>query len=117
MIEFDDAGYPTTRTLYALSARLDELAKAKDFTALKRLVQQELSDAAENSPCASGGYVDRNVRGDIMRLWSFSTGGWSGNEDIVDTILGAASGIVRFMWLEVRERGGHYYFNWSRGGD
>lgn len=42
------------------------------------------------------------------RLWSISTGGWSGNEDIVES-MSANLALWGTMWVQSR-RGGHYQF-------
>jgi hypothetical protein len=45
-------------------------------------------------------------------VWSLSTGGWSGNEDIIKAL-----GNNRVFWLfcwESSQRGGHYVFDLSR---
>lgn len=47
------------------------------------------------------------VRGEIIDVWAYHTGGWSGNESIIDVLQES------WLWdwlLERYDRGGHYYF-------
>ncbi len=118
IIEFDSDGYPISRSLKALNSQLEDAARARNFSRLRQVAHQELSGAISSAGGrACGGFVDKEIAGEILRVFYFSTGGWKGNEQIVDTILSAGNRIIRLTCLVAWEAGGHYYFNWGRGGD
>ena len=45
----------------------------------------------------------------VVRL-ELHTGGWSGNEDIIEALHGAWNGMFWFLYWQKSTRGGHYYF-------
>jgi hypothetical protein len=60
-------------------------------------------------------YKDRAVYEEDGDRWSLylSTGGWSGNESVIREIEGT---LFWVMYWQKSERGGHYWFEGSKGG-
>jgi len=100
IIEWDENGYPTARSLQ----RLRKALKAKDY---KQAIEAFYEALRENYYT---GYCEPErveVRGEVTDVWAYHTGGWSGNEDIIAALRES----WLFSWLLERyDRGGHYYF-------
>ena len=102
--EFDAEGYPTKATLRAV--REWPIQTWADTEALLRFV-----GAAWSYPnyFVRLGRRKRPYRGATLeRRWLVSTGGWSGNEDLIAAM---QSNVMFWMLSWMRsERGGHYEF-------
>lgn len=101
IIEWDEDGYPTPESLQRLRQALkdDNIKKAKKafYAALR-----------ENWHPDWCGPERVEVRGEVIDVLGYHTGGWSGNEEII-----AALQEQEFLWwwlLQRYDRGGHYYF-------
>jgi len=93
--EFDKDGYPTERTL----DRIQTWRHEEGYSALMKFV------------VAAWKYPDY-IRECEPGHWELSTGGWSGNEDII-----AALRRNTLFWMicwESSRRGGHYKFDLGR---
>ena len=100
IIKWDGQKCPTAKSLRQLRMELEdeniEYAIEVFYAALKENIYHDYC-----------GPEKIEVRGDIIDVWAYHTGGWSGNEDIID-ILEKSS---YFKWLLKRyDAGGHYYF-------
>lgn len=97
-IEWED-GYPTDESLAAFSA-VDILAfgPAEGGETLRR----ELSRCAEEC-CASYDEAEAERYGKPVIRCGFSTGGWSGAEDVIEALLSK-------FWIS------HLHVQWNRGG-
>lgn len=98
-------GYPTDESLVALAGAELEFGEAEDF--LRRV----LSDCAANC-CAS--YNARLDLRDLSRpkvFLEFSTGGWSGAEDLIEALL--RHPVIEMHHLQW-QRGGHYVFDFEQ---
>lgn len=101
IIKWED-GYPMEESLEELKKVLngDRITKAIDafYEALKE-------NYYRYDNCF--GIAEVEIRGEKMRVWQYHTMGWSGNEDIINTLKQS------WLWdilLERYDRGGHYYF-------
>lgn len=103
-IEWDGDGYPTEESLKALGMVGDTVG---DIAEAARYLRQELAKCADN--CCAG--YEELPHGNILehptiRL-HFSTGGWSGAEDMLAALLGKFwIAHLQIQW----NRGGHYIF-------
>ncbi len=94
---FDNAGYPTDEALKMIE-NWDVFAHKQEFIDyLESLWSQDFN-------YNGAGYQDK-----LLRL---STGGWSGNEDIIQAMRKNTM-FWLFAWEQSR-RGGHYIFDMSR---
>lgn len=105
-IEWDDDGYPTEESLQRLRA-LSPLSFVPDEVTCAYL-RATLAECAERC-CAS--YDEERgtsfaTRDPVIRCL-FSTGGWSGAEDLIDALLG--NSWISYFHAEWC-RGGHYVF-------
>lgn len=100
IIEWDENGYPTARSLQ----RLRKALKAKDY---KQAIEAFYEALRENYYTDYCGPERVEVRGEVIDVWAYHTGGWSGNENIIAVLKES----WLFGWLLERyDRGGHYYF-------
>lgn len=51
--------------------------------------------------------IGKDYHGNPILIWSFSTGGWSGNEDLINALL---KNTLFSMWHYSWRTGGHYVF-------
>ena len=87
---FDSDGYPTEDTLRVIAAwPVNELDDLVPFV------------------CEAWSYPDRAQHDEAKATLYLSTGGWSGNEDIIE----ALEKNFAFWWYWFKsQRGGHYWF-------
>lgn len=102
-IDWDD-GYPTEDSL----SRLHEVPPVSfGPEEAARYLRAELAKCAENCCASYNEEGAQNIMGRDCMHAHFSTGGWSGAEDLIDELLGkfwVAS--LHLQW----NRGGHYVF-------
>jgi len=101
IIEWNEDGYPTKSSLECLRKEV----KSKNY---KRAIEAFYAALRENyyhpDYC---GHERVEVRGEVVDVWAYHTGGWSGNEDIIAVLQES----WLFDWLLERyDWGGHYYF-------
>lgn len=104
IIEWDSKGYPTEESLEKLKQAINN---TKDIDGCKRAVEAFYSALEENIYEDYCGSAKVEVRGEVIDVWEYHTGGWSGNEAIINTLQQS------WLWnllLERYDRGGHYYF-------
>lgn len=107
-IDFDRDDYPTPGSLQRIT---DRLAEGGNIDELWALLESCLRSAVDGNVYASGGFEMKELRGEPARLFRFSTGGWSGNEHLIDVLFsGLHGGILKSMFLQAWESGGHWYF-------
>lgn len=94
---FDKDGYPTEETLKAVREW-----PCEDFEGLIAFMKRAWQWPEFIQPLPQGGY-------------SFSTGGWSGNEDLMQAL--EENRPVYFMYWYASLRGGHYEYrkNFAKG--
>ena len=100
LIEWTEDGYPT-------EASLERLRKALRDQDVRKAVEAFYAALKENRWPNFCGPERVEVRGEVMEVWGYHTGGWSGNEDIIGVLQES------WMWgwlLERYDAGGHYYF-------
>lgn len=100
MIEWTADGYPT-------EASLNRLRRALADGDVKKAARAFYGALRENR-YGNCGPERVEVRGETMDVWGYHTGGWSGNEAIIQVLSGS---IFWNMFLERYDRGGHYYFD------
>jgi len=100
IIEWDEDGYPTPESLQ----RLRQALKDDDIKKAKKAFYAALRENRYPDLC---GPERVEVRGEVIDVWGYHTGGWSGNEEIIAVLQESEL----FWWLLQRyDRGGHYYF-------
>ena len=100
IIEWDKNGYPTTKSL-------EQLRKALNTENYKKAIEVFYEALKENYYTEYSRPERVEVRGDVIDVWAYHTGGWSGNEDIIEALKDSWI----FNWLLERyDSGGHYYF-------
>lgn len=104
IIEWDDDGYPTEESLKQLEKALKIGKTAEEWKRAVDVFYEALNENIYSDYC---GPERVEVRGEVIDVWGYHTGGWSGNEDIIS--------ILRRSWLwgsliERYDSGGHYYF-------
>ena len=104
-VEFDDAGYPTDKTL-------DIIREWDDLTPSGRVALLDYVQEAWRYPER----VDRWVGNEEKKLiqYNFSTGGWSGNEDLIGALMD--NNVFWLLCWHSSRRGGHYTFQTGRFG-
>ncbi len=105
IIEWGSDGYPTVESL----ERLRKALRAKDH---RQVIEVFYKALRENYYPDCSGPERAEVRGEVIDVWAYHTGGWSGNEDII--------AILKESWvfdwlLERYDSGGHYYFRNMEG--
>lgn len=102
--EFDANGYPTDKTLRAIKRW--PIAHPADTEALLLFVQRawKYPDYIERSSRRTRRYRG----GPLVRRWQVSTGGWSGNEDLIGALQDHWA-FWTLAWVSSK-RGGHYVF-------
>lgn len=101
LIEWTDDGYPTEESL----KRLSDALRDKD---VRRSLKAFYAALHENHYPDYCGPDRVKVRGHVIDVWAYHTGGWSGNEQIIGVLQSES-----FMWgylLERYDAGGHFYF-------
>lgn len=96
--QFDEYGYPTETTLAAIRTW-----DYKDATGLMEFVIAAWK-------WADMGVIMKKLR--AKNRYSISTGGWSGNEDIIDAL--AKNWKFWNLYWKSSKRGGHYIFEIDR---
>lgn len=100
IIEWDSYGYPTDHSLQ----RLRHMLRSNDY---KQMIKTFYMALKENYFPGYCGYECIEVRGEVIDVWAYHTGGWGGNESIISVL----KECILFHWfLERYDRGGHYYF-------
>lgn len=100
LIEWTEDGYPTPESLERLRQALND----DDIKTAARAFYAALRENRYPNYCGP----DRvDVRGEVTAVWAYHTGGWSGNEDIIEVL---QNSVLWWMFLERYDRGGHYYF-------
>jgi hypothetical protein len=106
----DSATLPTTLDPsdgYPADAAIDAILHNKDPNGARWLVETFPLLVAE-LPCGQCSVVDRvDDRGRALKVIRMSTGGWSGQEDLVSAVKRSLIGI---MYLWSWRSGGHYEF-------
>ena len=100
IIEWTEDGYPTEESLQRLCEAL------QDFNIAETAFYAALRCNRYSDYC---GPERVEVRGEVIDVWAYHTGGWSGNEEIIHTLQERAP--LLWSWLLERyDAGGHYYF-------
>lgn len=110
--DIDEDGYPTEETLDEMCAYL----RGPVGDELKRRFEHVLTVFIESTIYASGGWVDGiDIRGKPTRVFSFSTGGWSGCEDFIYRLrnFDGGAGLGWMCYWARQDRSGHFYFDIS----
>lgn len=108
-IEFDDC-YPTDESMEVARAYMGD-PEPKHWNDAPRWIRATLSDCAENCCADYDEEEDTDIMGRPIIRARFSTGGWSGAEDIIRLIEGdffCAQHMVQWR------RGGHYIFEFKK---
>ena len=107
----DENGYPTRAEL----TRVRALAHGSDHRATIEYVQSIWWHS--DWGIRAGKLVRDSVTGAASRRWDVSTGGWSGNEEIIAALERGSKGDGRvpisWFWIicwTMSRRGGHYTF-------
>lgn len=105
IIEWDNEGYPTEKSL----DRLEKVLDGEDVQSAKKAFYEALKENHYKNYDGAGlyGLTQAEVRGELIDVWEYHTLGWSGNEAIM--------AVLKTCWLydyllERYDRGGHYYF-------
>lgn len=99
IVEFDcDDGYPTGDSIDRLRAHRFEYWQAPSF-----LLSDFPAICSQISCCAVDVIDDTDFMGSAIKRVSFSTGGWSGAEELIGVLL-------NHMWIR------HFHTKWERGG-
>lgn len=98
----DEDGYPTQESLEELRAVLagGDGQKAVDAFCLALTVNRY-------------GFFGQNlkeVRGRVIPVWEYHTGGWSGHEAVIEA-LASSNRLLWDLLLRRYDAGGHYYFH------
>ncbi len=106
IIVLDGAGfYPSASWLDRVSSLVqNESSPIAYYTFLYCLTLNKYTDY--DNVQAVGPAVVR-LNGSKYHVWAYHTFGWSGNEAIIDAI---SESLLWEYFLEIYERGGHYYF-------
>lgn len=99
-IEWDEDGYPTAESLQ----RLWEALRVKDH---KKAIMAFYAALKENRYPDYCGPERVEVRGEVIDVWGYHTGGWGGNEQIISIL---QEHQFFYLFLERYDAGGHYYF-------
>ena len=83
----------------------ESLKQIKEWDILENGVLGLLDIVKENTK-----WADRQIthRGKRVVYYTYHTGGWSGNEDVIKALM--RNFFFRSLYWEKTERGGHYYF-------
>ena len=99
-IEWDEQGYPTEESLRRLRKALNAPDPVKAITAFYTALRANHYEGW----C---GPERVEVRGEVIDVWAYHTGGWSGNEEIIGVL---EESPFFYHLLERYDGGGHYYF-------
>lgn len=105
IIEWDNDGYPTEDSLELLQETIEDAIKTSDY---KRANALFFTALRENLYPDYSMVEHKEVRGDIIDVWGYHTGGWSGNESIITTLKELN---LFYHFLNRYDSGGHYYFS------
>ena len=109
-IEWED-GYPTEESVKAAEEYLD-MWPTTSFEDGPRWIRETLLICAENCCASYREYHDEKNRfGEAVIKCYFSTGGWSGAEEIIGLI---ESDFCLSGFMEQWNRGGHYIFEFKK---
>lgn len=100
IIEWDEDGYPTPESL-------ERLRQALKDNSIKKAKKAFYAALRENWYHLCGP-EQVEVRGEVIDVWGYHTGGWSGNEEIIAVL--QEQGFLWWWLLQRYDRGGHYYF-------
>lgn len=100
-IEWDSNGYPDAASLRRLSAH------SMDFGAAARFIANGLGAKASRHASLTFSEGKDGFTGEPVRFVLFSTGGWSGNEDLISAAMNRFD-VAHF--LRQWNAGGHYQF-------
>ena len=111
---WEDAIIRWNRDCYPTQASLKRLRKAVTSDDVNLALRAFAAALRENRWKNHPGYTGPErveVRGQIIDVWGYHTGGWSGNEAIINVLQQS----WLFEWLLERyDAGGHFYFNLER---
>jgi len=99
IIEWDEDGYPTEESL----DRLEKELNSKDFHRAIKAFYEALKENFYDY-CGSNKI---EINGETVEVWAYHTGGWSGNESIINVL--KKSWVFDLLLIRY-DRGGHYYF-------
>ena len=102
-----EKGYPTEESL-------DELKKVLSGNEFAKSTEAFYAALEENYYADCYGLTKVDVRGELMNVWAYHTGGWSGNEDIIRIL---KQSWIWGIYLERYDSGGHYYFTPQKGAE
>ena len=106
----DAHGYPTAATLMAI--RNWPIVTLSDCEALLAFVRQAWSYPHYFTRAARRSRPAKGLG--LRRLWSISTGGWSGNESLIDAL--EANRVFWMLCWASSRRGGHHEFETREDG-
>lgn len=105
-IEWDDDGYPTEDSIEAVRALPFDFQQAAPW------LRHNLAACAQNNCSFYAEQPSQTFMEEPCTLVSFSTGGWSGAEELIALIEGRFDcGYYMLSW----RRGGHYEFEFLDG--
>src|SRR5690606_30016502 len=105
VIIFDASGYPTEESLEKLEQDLQEAWDQNDWEKAAMLFYTALRANIYGDKYCGPGKVE--VCGEMIDVWEYHTGGWSGHESILAVLKRSP---FWHLWLNRYDRGGHYYF-------
>ena len=100
IIEWDKDGYPTEKSLN----RLEKELNYSDFHKAIEIFREALKENYYSGYC---GPDQIEINGETIDVWAYHTGGWSGNESIINVL--KKSWVFDLLLIRY-DRGGHYYF-------
>lgn len=100
-LDVDDDGYPDDE-------RIRQVQIANDFPQAARWLVETFPNLVQTIPCGSVDIFDGvDDFGHSIKIVAYSTGGWSGQEALIDAM---EKGIIGMFYLWSWRRGGHYEF-------
>jgi len=100
----DKNGYPTKKALETISKWTVKDNSIKEFIEFL----QDIWNWGDQMLTVKKGFSERQFKRSVMKI-EMHTGGWSGNESIIEAIEKQEYGLFFSYWKKT-ERGGHYYF-------
>lgn len=108
IIRFTDDGYPTPESLERLRKELESGGYRMNDLRFNGRAIDAFYSALRSNHCGWCGPDRVEVRGEMLDVWAYHTGGWSGNEQIIHELQRS------YLWnvfLQRYDAGGHYYFD------